>query len=117
MTSDWHQALQDLESATGALDSINLDGAFETALRILARRRQALNIVQRFCEDGLCGVPEPERAEFRARLDRVRQSGDLAAARLLAQQQQASREWNHLRLLARALCDPTRSTPRVNCKG
>jgi hypothetical protein len=113
----WSQAIQELEAATRDLSALDLNGPVE-ADKVLARRQRALAVVAGVCQNGLVEVPVPQLLEFRERLDRVQSTGDLALARLLAQKQQASREWNHLRQLQRAVGDPSPGVPAsVNCKG
>jgi len=114
---NWMEALLEIEQATRALHSLDLGNPSRNR-EILASRSRALSLVAALCSTGLGSLPESERAGFRERLDQARQSGDLAAARLIALKQKAGGEWSRWNHIRQSLDPARRTSPnRLNCKG
>jgi uncharacterized protein YcaQ len=112
------EILEELEAATRSLHTLDLE-SLSRHRAVLERRSQALGAVASFCSDHLEELTEAQRTEFRERLDRVRETGDLAAARLIALKRNAAAEWGRWNQIRRAL--ENSSAPaggsRINCRG
>lgn len=113
----YDEILQELENATRSLHSLDL----ETPARhraVLDRRSTAVRAIALFCSEHLPELPEEQRTEFLERLNRVRETGELAAARLNALRRNAAGEWGRWNQVLRALEASAPAGPaRINCKG
>ncbi|MGH9663570.1 MAG: hypothetical protein ACRD9L_03995 [Bryobacteraceae bacterium] len=114
----WDAILEELEASTRSLYTLDLE-SLSRHRAVLERRSRAVCAASAFCSEHLAALPEAQQAELRERLERARETGDLAAARLIALKQNAAAEWGSWNQIRRALETSVPPAPpvKVNCRG